>query len=179
MKSRRLLRDSRKGSRNTFTVGNGHHPGVTSGHGNSREAGGSRGRLVPAGGVRCRGSRATGRSGAVRPDKAPFISYMKGALLYSARPRCSSPGPTRRQTSTCQARIEAERARPSVIHRCQWLLLVQVGKVPVSGCLSPLNWARQRRPGNTARAASQSPRATQIPGRPSAWKHRTSAATGT
>ena len=42
-----------------------------------------------------------------------------------------------------------------------------------------LNSARQRRPSRAARAASQSPRATQIPGRPSGWKTSTSAATGT
>ena len=52
--------------------------------------------MAPSGGAWRRGSRATGRSGAARPDKAPFISYMKGALLYSARPRSSGPGPTRR-----------------------------------------------------------------------------------
>jgi len=99
MNSRRLLRDHREGSRNTFTVGNGHHPGATPGHGNGRETGCSRGRLVPAGGARCRGSRATGRSGAARPDKAPFISYMKGALLYSAGPRRSTPD---RHAGKCQ-----------------------------------------------------------------------------
>ena len=96
MNSRRLLRDPRRGSRNAFTAGNGHHPGVTSGHGNSRETGGSGGCLAPSGGAWCRGSQATGLSGAARPDKAPFISYMKGALLYSARPRSSRPGATRR-----------------------------------------------------------------------------------
>ena len=36
------------------------------------------------GGAQRQGGRATGRSGAAWPDKAPFISYMKGALLHSA-----------------------------------------------------------------------------------------------
>jgi hypothetical protein len=54
MNSRRLLHDHREGSRNAFTVGNGHHPGATPGQANSRETGGSRGRLVPAGGARSR-----------------------------------------------------------------------------------------------------------------------------
>jgi hypothetical protein len=89
MNSRRLLRDHREGSKNTFTVGNGHHPGAIPGHGDSRETGSSRGCLAPAGGAWRRGSRATGGSGAAQPDKAPFISYMKGASLYSAGRRCS------------------------------------------------------------------------------------------
>lgn len=32
-------------------------------------------------------SQATGRSGAVRPDKVPSVSYMEGTLFYSARHR--------------------------------------------------------------------------------------------
>jgi len=52
-----------------------------------RETGTSRGCLAPAGGAQRRGRRATGRSGAARPGKAPSISYMEGALLHSARQR--------------------------------------------------------------------------------------------
>jgi MFS family permease len=40
------------------------------------------------------------------------------------------------------------------------------------------NSSRQRRPSRAARAASQSPSATQMPGSPSAWKRSTRAATG-
>jgi hypothetical protein len=39
MNSRRLLRDTHGGSRNTFTVGNGHHPGETPGREKDRETG--------------------------------------------------------------------------------------------------------------------------------------------
>src|SRR5579859_3343317 len=87
MNSRRLLRGSDRGSRNTFTVGSGHHPGATPG------AAGKAGKPVFLagawywrGGAWRRDGWATGRSGAARPDKAPFISYMKGALLHTARP---------------------------------------------------------------------------------------------
>jgi hypothetical protein len=125
------LRDHHEGSRNTFTVGNGHHPGATPGHGNSRETGRSRGRLVPAGGARCRGSRATGRSGAARPGKAPFISYMKGALLYSAGPRRSSPDRHAGKTPTCQTDHEAERARLNDVGRSRPRSLGQVGMTSI------------------------------------------------
>jgi hypothetical protein len=52
-----------------------------------RETGVSHGCLALAGGAQRRGGRATGRSGAARPGKAPSISYMEGALLHSARQR--------------------------------------------------------------------------------------------
>ena len=35
-------------------------------------------------------ARQLAEPGAARSDKAPFISYMKGALLYSARPAGAS-----------------------------------------------------------------------------------------
>jgi hypothetical protein len=50
-----------------------------------RETGVSHGCLALAGGAQRRGGRATGRSGAARPGKAPSISYMEGVLLHSAR----------------------------------------------------------------------------------------------
>jgi hypothetical protein len=86
-----------------------------------------------------------------RPDKAPFISYMKGALLHSARQRRSARTDTPAKTPTCQADHEAERARPDDIHRRQPHPLVQVGMTSIfpptataasvaanhSNCLSP------------------------------------------
>jgi hypothetical protein len=52
-----------------------------------RATGLSHGCLALAGGAQRWGGRATGCFGAARPDKAPSISYMEGALLHSARQR--------------------------------------------------------------------------------------------
>jgi hypothetical protein len=84
MNCRRLLRDTGQGSRNTFTAGNGHHPGETPGRGNGQETGLSHGRLALAGGPQRRVGRVTGPPSVARPGKAPSISYMEGALFYSA-----------------------------------------------------------------------------------------------
>src|SRR5580693_4231584 len=75
-----------EGVENTSPTGNGHHSEETPGRGRSRETGVFGGWLALAGGPQCRVSRATGRPGAARPDKAPSISYVEGALFHSARP---------------------------------------------------------------------------------------------
>src|ERR1700722_15134769 len=81
----RLLRDTHAGSRNAFTVGNGHHlratPETWNGPGSRHIA------RVSGPGGRC---AAPGRPGnwltwGGKPGKAPSISYMEGALLHSAR----------------------------------------------------------------------------------------------
>src|SRR5271163_970459 len=76
-----------EGVENTSPTENGHHSGETPGRGRSRETGVFGGWLAPAGGPECRVSRATGGPGAARPDKAPSIAYVEGALFHSARPR--------------------------------------------------------------------------------------------
>ena len=78
MAGRRALRGARGGSRNAFTVGNGHHPGRRRERGRSRETGPSRGYLAPAGGARRRRSQLAGRGEA---GHGPSISYMEGPCL--------------------------------------------------------------------------------------------------
>jgi hypothetical protein len=77
------LRCARRVGKNTFTVGNGHHPrGDPGGRGRSRETGISCGCLALAVVPQYRASQATGRAGAVRPEKASSISYMEGAFPH-------------------------------------------------------------------------------------------------
>src|SRR6266480_4878187 len=94
MNSGGLLRDVGRGRRNTFTAGNGHHPRGSPGalerpgNRNLQRVPGTSGRRVAPGspGDRLTRSREAGKlaNPGPWPDKAPFISYMKGALLHSA-----------------------------------------------------------------------------------------------
>jgi hypothetical protein len=63
------------------------------------------------GGAQRLGSRATGGSDAAWPDKAPFISYMKGALLHSARPGSSRRADTPQQDNIQEELYTADRYR--------------------------------------------------------------------
>ena len=81
--------------------------------------------------ARCRGSRATGGSGAARPDKAPFISYMKGASVFLPDGGASARSDTPATPPTCQADHEAERSRLDDIHRTQPRPLGQVGMTSI------------------------------------------------
>jgi hypothetical protein len=87
MNCRGPLRDMRRGGRNTFTVGNGHHPGATPGRQGA-------GRPLPcADAWHWRAAHDAGKAGqlvtfgVMRPGKAPSISYMEGALFHSAAAR--------------------------------------------------------------------------------------------
>jgi hypothetical protein len=88
--------------------------GQPRGRGKGRETGISRGCLALAGGARRRGGRATGRSGAAWPDKAPFISYMKGALLHSAGRLSSKPERHAGENAPCQAEHTTALASPAL-----------------------------------------------------------------
>ena len=105
MNSRGLLRDSPGARRNKFTVGKRAPSG-----GNPGDAGKAGKPVFAVGawpwrsGAQRRGGRATGRSGAAWPDKAPFISYMKGALLHSAGRLGSKPDRHAGQTPPARSR---------------------------------------------------------------------------
>jgi hypothetical protein len=115
MNSRRLLRDNRGGGKNIFTVGNGHHPGATPGREKDWETGSSHGCLALAGGARRWRGWATSRPGAVRPNKAPSISYVEGALLHSARHRGLCQGDTPANVNLCRHRAgQCFRSAPKV-----------------------------------------------------------------
>ncbi len=84
--SYRVLRGRRISSRNTCTAKGGAAPGVTSGDAGGAGKPGNRAAAWPGVvGRRYRVGQATGRPMRLRPDKAPSISYMEGALLYLAR----------------------------------------------------------------------------------------------
>jgi len=97
MNSRRTLRAPCGGSKNAFTVGNGHHPEVTPGRGRRRETGGSRGCLAPAGGPRCQTA---------------------GQPARSARDQARSPpSHTWRGPSSCSATMPSSVNYQGLVHR--------------------------------------------------------------
>ena len=86
MNSRRTLRASCRGSKNAFTVGNGHHPEVTP---ETREAPGNRwfARMRgPGGRSRVPDGRLAGQVGP-GPGEVLSISYMEGTFVVSEAPR--------------------------------------------------------------------------------------------
>src|SRR5580700_6733206 len=130
MNSRRLLRDHRGGSKNVTPL----ETGTIRGQLRGMEIAGKP--VIDVGVWHRRAARGAGAAKQLadlvrRPDKAPFISYMKGALLHSARQRRSARTDTPAKTPTCQADHEAERARPDDIHRRQPHPLVQVGMTSI------------------------------------------------
>jgi len=113
----RALRDACGGSNNTFTAGNGHHPGRRREYARSRETGPMRGYLAPAGGVRRRpgnwpadaarpGTAPPSHTWRVLPDSArqehlaraatPTTAGMPAAMIWLRPSRARFPGPPRR-----------------------------------------------------------------------------------
>ena len=111
MNYRRLLRHHREGSKNTFTVGNGHHPGATSGHGNSRETGGSGGCLAPAGG-RAPGKPGNRPSSAGAAGQGPLHLIHEGGLVVLCPDAGAPPRPTRHKAKTPARRNPPSQPRP-------------------------------------------------------------------
>ena len=81
MAGRGLLRDARGGSRNVFTVGNGHHLGATPG--TWEEPGDRYLARVPGPGGRRVASAGSGQPASQRGEagQGPSISYMEGPCL--------------------------------------------------------------------------------------------------
>jgi hypothetical protein len=123
--------------------------------GQPRDAGSTGKLVILAGAWHWRAARGAGKARRLADlvwrakRKAPSISYMEGALSHCAWHRGLCHGDT---PANANGRREPQ--------------------------AQALTWACQRRPSSAARAASQSPRAAQTPGRPSPWNRSTSSATG-
>jgi hypothetical protein len=92
----RLLRDSRKGRRNTFTVGNGHHPGETPERGKGRETGVCRGYLALAGWRAALGRPGNRPAWSGVARQGPLHLIHEGGLVVFCRTAEFHAGPTRR-----------------------------------------------------------------------------------
>ena len=111
MNSRRLLRDSRGGRRNTFTVGNGHHPGATPGRRKGRETGISGGCLAPAGWRVAPGWPGNRPIWGDVAAQGPLHLIHEGGLVALCRTKRTHPRPTRRRAGANTRMLGAPRSR--------------------------------------------------------------------
>ena len=115
MNSRRTLRAPGRASKNAFTVGNGHHPGVTPGRGMRRETRRFARMSGPGGRSAGPDGRSAGQAGP-GPGEVSSTSYVEGTFVVSAQ----SPGSADRLGIQWSPRFSNFRLNSAYAARSAW-----------------------------------------------------------